>query len=56
MTNIDVLRNASAENFARFVASIARCKKCAAKRDLCDVSSVTCAQAWCDWLLQEVEP
>lgn len=53
MTNIDALRDASAENFARFIASIARCKKCAAKRDLCDVSSVTCAQAWCNWLLQE---
>lgn len=55
MTNIDVLRNASAENFSRFVASIALCKKCIAKRDLCDVSAVTCAQAWCDWLLQEAE-
>lgn len=55
MTNIDVLRKASAENFAMFVSCIARCKQCAAKRDLCDVNSVTCAQAWCDWLLQEVE-
>lgn len=53
MTNIDALRNASAENLARFISSIARCKKCIAKRDLCDVSSVTCAQAWCDWLLRE---
>ena len=55
MTNIDVLRNASAVNFARFIACIARCKNCAAKRDLCDVNSVTCAQAWCNWLLQEAE-
>lgn len=55
MTNIDVLRNASAENLARFVASIARCRKCIAKRELCDVNSVTCAQAWCDWLMQETE-
>lgn len=55
MTNIKVMRNASAEDIARFIASIARCRKCIAKRDLCDVSSVTCAQAWCDWLLQEAK-
>ena len=55
MTNIDVLRNASAENFARFIASIARCRRCIAKRELCDINLATCAQAWCDWLLQEAE-
>lgn len=55
MTNIKVIRNASAEDIARFIASIARCRKCIARRDFCDANTVSCAQAWCDWLLKEAE-
>ena len=54
MTNIDAIRNASCENLARFLASVSKCRNCLAKRELCDVNSTTCAQAWCNWL-QEVE-
>ena len=53
--NIDTIRNASYENLARFLASISKCRNCLAKSELCDVSSTTCAQAWCNWLFQKSE-
>lgn len=53
--NIEAIRNASVENLARFLASVSKCRKCLAKRELCDVSTTTCAMAWCNWLLQEAE-
>ena len=51
-TNHDRLRAKSVEELAIFLANLASCPECTARREDCGIN---CGEAWLDWLRQETE-
>lgn len=55
MTNHEKIKSSSAVELAKMIAKYAECKFCPARRQFCEATKISCAQAWCNWLFDEVE-
>ena len=49
-TNYDSIRAKSVEEMAIFLANLALCSECNARREDCGIN---CGEAWLDWLKEE---